>query len=106
MADDLDPGGLLPAAADDRITTGGLQADQFDEPVRNIVDRRNARALDQGLIGFHIDHADARVVTAVENRADQQLDHRRVVDIRGQGKRQRGRGVLGMGAQLVDVLSA
>ncbi|MNN18349.1 hypothetical protein D3C81_1315560 [compost metagenome] len=106
MADHLDPGSLLPATADDRITTGGLQADQFDEPVRNVVDRRNTCALNQVLVGLQIDHADARVVTAVENRADQQLDHRRVVDVRCQGQRQRRRGVLGMGAQLVDVLSA
>ena len=50
VADHLDPRGLLPATADERITTGRFQADQFDEPVRHVVDRRNAAALDDGLV--------------------------------------------------------
>ncbi|MNV03479.1 hypothetical protein D3C71_937490 [compost metagenome] len=104
VADHLDPCRLLPATADDRIAASGLQADQFDEPVRHAGIGRDAAALHQCLVVGQIDHADARVVTAVEDRADQQLGHRRVVDIRRQGQRQRRRRVLGVGAQLVDVL--
>ncbi|MNL54042.1 hypothetical protein D3C87_1773370 [compost metagenome] len=104
MADYLDPRRLLPATADDRIAASGFQADQFDEPVRHAGIGRDAAALHQCLVVGQIDHADARVVTAVEDRADQQLGHRRVVDIRRQGQRQRRRRVLRVGAQLVDVL--
>ena len=105
MADHLDPRGLFPAATDQCIAAGRLQTDQFDEPVRHVAHRGGTVALDDGLVGLHIDHADTRVVAAVENRADQQLNHRRVVDIRRQRQRQRGGGVLSVRAQLVDVLS-
>ncbi|MNJ16709.1 hypothetical protein D3C77_109750 [compost metagenome] len=47
MADHLDPCRLLPAAADDGIATGGLQADQANEPGRHTVGIWLGVALDQ-----------------------------------------------------------
>ncbi|MNI29042.1 hypothetical protein D3C73_828470 [compost metagenome] len=96
VADHLDPRRLLPATTDDRIPPCRFQADQLDEPVRHVGHRRNAVAFDQRLVVRQIDHADAGVIPAVENRTDQQLDHRRVVDVRRQRQRQRRRGVLRM----------
>ena len=104
MADYLDPGRLFPAAADQGITTGWLQADQVDEPLRYLAHVGCTAALDNGAVGLEVHHTNARVITAVEDRADQQLDHRRVVDVRGQRQRQRRGRVLGVGAQLIDVL--
>ena len=104
MADHLDPRRLLPATADQGVTTGRFQADQLDEPVGHAVVVGDATAFDDDLVVGHIDHPDAGVITTIENRADQQLDHRRVVDIGCQGQRQGGRRVLRVGAQLVHVL--
>ncbi|MNR11325.1 hypothetical protein D3C85_1276180 [compost metagenome] len=47
VADHLHPCSLLPAAADDGIATGRLQADQSDEPGRHTVTVRHGAALDQ-----------------------------------------------------------
>ncbi|MCY1439602.1 hypothetical protein D9M71_558450 [compost metagenome] len=71
VTDHLDPCGLFPAATDDRIATGGLQANQFDEPVGHPGIGGDAATLDQGLAARDIDHADAGVITAVKDRADQ-----------------------------------
>ncbi|MNM75276.1 hypothetical protein D3C81_870590 [compost metagenome] len=106
VADHFNPRSLLPAAADDGIATGGFQADQVHEPARHTTRVRLGMALHQHGVGAQVDDLDAGVVTTVEDRADHQLDHRRVVDIRRQRQRQGRGGVLGMGAQLVDVLAA
>ena len=106
MADHFYPCGLFPATADQRITTGRLQADQLDEPVGHAVVVGNTAALDDGFVGGQVHDADAGIVTAVEDRADQQLHHGWVIDIRGERQRQCRRGILGVGAQLVDVLGA
>ncbi|MNL24124.1 hypothetical protein D3C87_1455470 [compost metagenome] len=71
VADHLDPRSLLPTTADDRITTGRLQADQFDEPGRDVGIRRDTAAFYQCLVAGQINHTDAGVIAAVENRTDQ-----------------------------------
>lgn len=104
VADHLHARRLFPTATDQRVTTGRLQPDEFDEPVGHTVVVRNTAAFDDGFIGGQVHDADAGVIAAVEDRADQQLHHGRVVDIRRQRQRQCGRRVLCMGTQLVDVL--
>lgn len=104
MTDDLDPRRLLPATADKGVAASWLQADEVDEPLRHVAHLRDPTTLDDGLVGGQVDHTNAGVVAAVEDRADHQLDHRRVIDARGQRQGQCGGGVLGMGAQLIDVL--
>ncbi len=63
-------------------------------------------ALDQRLAALDVDHPDAGEVAAVEDRADHQLHHRRVVHVRRQGQAEGGGGVLGVGAQLAAQLLA
>ncbi|MNQ54906.1 hypothetical protein D3C85_689850 [compost metagenome] len=106
MADHLDPGRLLPATTDQGIATGRLKANQLDEPTRHLTDLGRPAALDDGGVGLEVHHTDARVIATVEDRADHQLDHRRIVDIRCQRQRQRRGSVLRVGAQLIDVLRA
>ena len=71
VTDHLDPRGLLPSTTDNRIAASGFQTNEFDEPVRHMGIGRHAAAFDQGFIGGYIDHSDARVITAVKDRADQ-----------------------------------
>ncbi|MNN59256.1 hypothetical protein D3C81_1743590 [compost metagenome] len=97
---------MLPAAGDQCIATFGTQIHQVDEPARHAVDLLGDAALHQHLPIFQVGHADVAEIAAVENRADHQLHHRRVVDLGGQGQAQGGRGVLGMGAQLAQRLLA
>ncbi|MCY1551973.1 hypothetical protein D9M68_883400 [compost metagenome] len=106
MADHFNARGLLPATTDDCIAAGGLKADQAHEPKRHTARVWLGMTLHQHGIGTQVDDLDACIVTTVENRADHQLDHRWVVDIRRQRKRQRGGRILGVRAQLVDVLAA
>ena len=107
MTEHFDPRGLFPAAHDQCITTLGLQVHQFTEPERyafrcGIV----AAAFDDDLVIRNAYHADAGEVTAVEDRADHQLDHRRVIHVRGHRQAQGCGGVLGVGTQLAEQLFA
>ncbi|MNG95010.1 hypothetical protein D3C79_540330 [compost metagenome] len=106
MADHLDPRGLLPATADNGIAARRFEADQVHEPGRHASAIRLGMTLHQHGIGAQVDDLDARIVTTVEDRTDHELDHRRVVDVRRQRQGQRGGRILGMRAQLVDVLAA
>ncbi|MNJ37018.1 hypothetical protein D3C77_318230 [compost metagenome] len=105
MADHLNPRRLLPATADNRIATGSFKADQANEPRRYTVGISLGMPLHQHGIGAQVDDLDARVVTTVENRTDHQLDHRRIIDVRCQRQRQRRGRILGVRAQLVDILA-
>ena len=57
-----------------------------------------AQPLDYHFIAGDAHHADGGEVAAVEDRADHQFDHRRVVDMRRHRQPQRGGGVLGVRA--------
>ncbi|MNE07452.1 hypothetical protein D3C80_1000710 [compost metagenome] len=107
VADHLDSGGTLPAVADDGIAAGGLQIHQAGEPLRRLVAHRHSAAFDQHLVAVRGEHTDAFEIAAVEDRADHQLDHGQVVvDVRGQRQAEGGRRVLGVAAQLGDLLFA
>ena len=95
---------LLPATADDGIAAGRREADHLHEPGRHAIGVGLGGAFHQHLVIAQVDHADAGVVATVKDRADHQFGHRRVIDVRRQRQRQRGGRVLGVGAQLVDVL--
>ncbi|MCY1439666.1 hypothetical protein D9M71_559110 [compost metagenome] len=106
MAHHFDPGCLLPAAHDQGFAAFGVEIDQAAEPARHGVVARSHLPLDDDAVVTDTPHADAGVVAAVEYRVDHQLDHRRIVDVRGQRQAQRRGGVLGVRAQLADRLRA
>ena len=107
MTEHFDPGGLLPAAHDQGVATLGLQVDQAGEPGRHrLLAAAGGGALDDHVAVVDAHHADAGEVAAVEHRADHQLDHRRVIDVRCHRQPQRGGGILGVGAQLAEQLLA
>lgn len=106
MADHLDPRRLFPAAHDQRVATLGLEIHQAREPAWHRALVMRLHALDQRLAALDVDHPDAGEVAAVEDRADHQLHHRRVVHVRRQGQAEGGGGVLGVGAQLAAQLLA
>lgn len=106
MADHLDPRRLFPAAHDQRVATLGLEIHQAFEPAGHRTLGMRLHALDQRLAALDVDHPDAGEVAAVEDRADHQLHHRRVVHVWRQGQAEGGGGVLGVGAQLAAQLLA
>ncbi|MNN98960.1 hypothetical protein D3C81_2184870 [compost metagenome] len=59
VADHLDPCRLLPAAADDGVTSGGLKADQSNEPGRHAGRIRLSVTLHQHGVGTQVDDLDA-----------------------------------------------
>ncbi|MCY1208753.1 hypothetical protein D9M72_203880 [compost metagenome] len=106
MAEHLHARGLLPAAHDQRVAALGLQVDQAGEPARHLFTAGGGAAFgDHAAIG-DAHHADAGEVAAVEDGADHQLDHRRVVHVGRHGQTEGGGGVLGVGAQLAEQLLA
>ena len=96
MADHLDPRRLFPAAHDQRVATLGLEIHQAFEPAGHRTLGMRLHALDQRLAALDVDHPDAGEVAAVEDRADHQLHHRRVVHVWRQGQAEGGGGVLGV----------
>ena len=104
MTDDLHLRRLTPAITDNRIALGRLQIDQAGKPLGRLAADRHTAAFNQQLAGGWVGNANALEITTVEDRADHQFDHRSVVDMRAERETQRRGGILGMGAQLVDLL--
>ncbi|MNG26970.1 hypothetical protein D3C84_1120290 [compost metagenome] len=96
MAQYFDPGRLLPAAHDQGLAALGLQVDQTDEPAGYLLNFDIALALHHDPLVRDTEHADAGEVAAVENRADHQLDHRRIVGMGRHRQAEGGGGVLGV----------
>ncbi|MCY1538734.1 hypothetical protein D9M68_742890 [compost metagenome] len=106
MAEHLHPCGLLPASHDQGIAALGPQVDQVGEPARHLLAGGGRTAFgDHAAIGNAHD-ADAGEIAAVEDGADHQLDHRRVVHVGRHGQAEGGGGVLGVGTQLAEQLLA
>ncbi|MNN79874.1 hypothetical protein D3C81_1965580 [compost metagenome] len=91
---------------DQGFATLGLEVDQAGEPAGHLLGAGRHLPFEQHAVVADAQHADAGEVAAVEDRADHQLHHRRVVDVRGQRQAQRRGGILGMRAQLADHLRA